>query len=692
MYSHFKFLTGLKQRQLKNSRFLNFFCDFETVLFNDHHYVTCFSIVSKNFSFVKSISLKDKQLNEASDDLLKFFLYECRKLVLQNQNKKVQFFFHNFGRFDSFFILKLCTTYLDNVDLFKKNNIYYSVKIPIKTDSLEKVNSIDTQYFGLNASSKSPQLYLYFKDSYNMLPFSLDVLAKGFTNSFKSEFEHNNSIDEYQNDNSASFIERLENYCLNDSKLLCEIYENFISIIKDNFNVNPSDNLTIASLAFKIFRLNYFNHKINPIQFLPSNVDKFVSKSYKGGYCDVFKPILKNGYHYDVNSLYPFIMEQHLFPGQITDEVIISGTTSFNLDDFFGFIEVEVEAPDDLYFPVLTHNFKKHGLIAPLGKWCDVYFSEEIKYALQFGYKFKYIKGYSFTKISPFKSYVTDIYNKRINTNNKSLSLVYKLLLNTLYGRLGMKSIQSKTKFVTGDQLNHIALTREIVDVKPVNNLFLVEFREENPSLNSLHELYQEQSLTKDDFFYFVNIRKKNWFNFESKSLVHLGSAVTAYARIYMHKLYSSYGVSPYYTDTDSILCQNKFPSDIVSSKTLGLLKLESEIKEAIFIAPKLYYESGFIYKPNKNDAFIKEPFESYKAKGFFKKSIKYPDYVSLYNNSSINVDYKNFFYKDYRTLNISFISGHIQSHGLFLKRQKIFEQNKWVNTRPLYINNETIK
>lgn len=693
MSTQYKFLTHLTRRDSKKSNVLNFFCDFETVLYKDQHYVTCFSIANKTFSFVKSISLNNKLFIEASDELLKHFLNECGQIVLNNKQKRVQFFFHNFGKFDSFFILKLCTSCLYNVDLFKKNNIYYSVKIPIQTyikgDNKEK----NITCFGFNSSiNNEKQLYIYFKDSYNLLPLPLDVLAKGFTNNVKINFNHSNSIEDYISPNSNVFIQRLEEYCLSDSKLLCEVYEKFTAILDNNFNVSADDKLTIASLAFKIFRLNYFNSQKNPIQFLTQKIDCFVSRSYRGGYCEVFKPFLKGGYHYDVNSLYPFIMESCLFPGQPKEEIIISNVNQFNIEDFFGFIEVEVETPNDIYFPVLTHNIKNHGLIAPLGKWRGVYFSEEIKYALKFGYKFKYIKGYSFSKISPFKDYVNDIYNKRINSNNKSLNLVYKLLLNTLYGRLGMKSNKSKTKFVTGEQLNHIALTREIITSKPVNNLFLVEFREGNCSLNSLHELYQDKILTKDDFLYFVNIRKNNWFDFDSKSLVHLGSAVTAYARIYMHKLYSSYDVVPYYTDTDSVVCKKPFPSQIISNNTLGLLKLESEISTGIFIAPKLYYECGDLYKKSEGDLLIKEPFENYKAKGFLKKSIKYQDYISLYEQSSINISYKNFFYRNHTNLSISLLSGNIQSEGLFLKRKKIFDNKIWVDTKPLKIENETIK
>ncbi len=51
------------------------------------------------------------------------------------------------------------------------------------------------------------------------------------------------------------------------------------------------------------------------------------------------------------------------------------------------------------------------GLIMPLGKWEGWYFSEELKFAVQNGYKVKVIKGYNFNKEDNiFKEYVYGIY------------------------------------------------------------------------------------------------------------------------------------------------------------------------------------------------------------------------------------------------------------------------------------------
>ena len=57
-----------------------------------------------------------------------------------------------------------------------------------------------------------------------------------------------------------------------------------------------------------------------------------------------------------------------------------------------------------------------------------------------------------------------------------------------------------------------------------------------------------------------------------------------------------------YYTDTDSIIINKPLPSTLVGS-ALGQFKLEYEIKEAVFLAPKVY---GFITTDDKSIIKIK--------------------------------------------------------------------------------------
>ena len=55
--------------------------DFETVIVKNKHYVTCYSIVGKDFNCVKSIKIGEK-IEIASHNLLSSFIYDCFLLFL----------------------------------------------------------------------------------------------------------------------------------------------------------------------------------------------------------------------------------------------------------------------------------------------------------------------------------------------------------------------------------------------------------------------------------------------------------------------------------------------------------------------------------------------------------------------------------------------------------------------------------
>jgi hypothetical protein len=95
-----------------------------------------------------------------------------------------------------------------------------------------------------------------------------------------------------------------------------------------------------------------------------------------------------------------------------------------------------------MYAPIIQTRVKtKKGFstIAPLGKWTDWLFSEEIYNAEKKGYSFKILKGYLFEKQNIFKDFVNDIYKiKESYDKSHPLYLISKLILNSLYGRYGM--------------------------------------------------------------------------------------------------------------------------------------------------------------------------------------------------------------------------------------------------------------
>jgi hypothetical protein len=153
-------------------------------------------------------------------------------------------------------------------------------------------------------------------------------------------------------------------------------------------------------------------------------------------------------YRYDVNSLYPSAMQKFnmpvgnpaFFEGDIS---LIGPGSGYNLmNKLFGFFEVEVEAPKSMKIPLLQTRLKTnygYRTVAPVGTWTGTYFSEELFNAMNYGYKFKILRGYLFEEANIFSEYVDYLYKLKVNSTSGSPDYTLaKLLLNTLYGRFGM--------------------------------------------------------------------------------------------------------------------------------------------------------------------------------------------------------------------------------------------------------------
>jgi DNA polymerase type B, organellar and viral len=123
-----------------------------------------------------------------------------------------------------------------------------------------------------------------------------------------------------------------------------------------------------ATLSLKIFRTKILQEDI-PI--LKGLTDNFIRKAYYGGRTDYYKAYATNLKYYDINSLYPFALTKPL-PFEM--KKYHPNLTDLNLNNFFGYLEVEVTCPDHMEKPVLPyHNEGK--TIYPTGTWIGVYLS-----------------------------------------------------------------------------------------------------------------------------------------------------------------------------------------------------------------------------------------------------------------------------------------------------------------------------
>lgn len=648
-----KSLTSLKPSSKERKPFI--VADTETVLINDVHvpYAVGFLEVrpgdvlssnsSKKVETYYSTDYPDcvyKTFEEMSDKMLFDFIDRLAVVVRQNPSMNTVYF-HNLARFDGILLLK----YLVH------NSVKYTVKPLMRNNLVYEIRVY-----------RGKKLLFRLRDSLRLLPNKLDSLAFHLCPQLgsKGTIQH----DEIRVSNLLHNREKLLDYMKQDILLLGGVMLKAQDLYWSMYKVDIVTKLTLSSLALCIFRTHYYDQDHFNIHIPSKNEDTFIRRGYYGGHADAYIPKGENLYYYDVNSLYPYIMKTYSMPdGKPVWHGHLEGQ---DLNNLFGFIEAYVECPPHITRPFLPYKDKKKGtLLFATGEFVGVYYSEELKYARDLGYKIIPLSGYLFENknSSPFGSFVSDIFGRRQEAKsegNEAMSYIYKILMNSLYGRFGINPKFTTTEICDFDRYNHLLMkTGFMHGDKITEDKYLVSYR-------------------CDDTEDFTSWRPPRI------SAVQLSAAITACARIHMYKYISREDC--YYTDTDSVVLGSRLPDDEVSPNELGKLKLECSVREGIFLAPKSY----MLYPHQEVEPITQEVEPITKQKGVGKILVNKDWFELQYKNPSrkiqstvespFRIDWENLnIFKKYTNVNLGITTD---------KRGLIYDDNNnWVGTAPIVVN-----
>lgn len=631
------FIKKIKNKKVIDLSYQIIAADFETLTFKERFYVAYIGIyyrdlsereTFKYFSLRERKEIQDEDLDKDSRELVENFI---AYLILNFKNPKI--YFHNLGRFDGIFLLDFFNKYSSLEEkkfnlVFRNNRIY-------------------------NISYKN----ITFFDSYLILSSSLDKLSEIFLQEKKEKIDYN-----VFQDVEKIFKQKKEilSYLNKDVEILYKIIIKIYKRFSQEFNINIFKNYTLPSISFMVFRQEYLkNYKIYISKGY--NYD-FLKLSYHGGLNSVVQPHMKQeGFVFDVNSLYPFVMMHKEMP--LGTPEWFYNSEGFSLETFFGFVECEVYVPEFLSIPPLC--IKVDGvLVQKVGDITGVFFSEELKNSLKYGCVVKKVfRGIKFNdKAVIFKDYIEHFYYKRINSENLVDNYIYKMMMNSLYGRFGLNNEIDRTKFVSDED---IWLYEFLFKIEKKINNNIINYKVDKNYLDNFEKSLDTSKFSNQEKKMFYNEIEKIRFKQENiVTAIQIAAAISSYARIYMINTMNEHitknNAKIYYYDTDSIHTNKKLPEKMISNNVIGLFKLEHVVDEAVYLSPKIYClkkKSGEVIK--------------------FKGLIKTHDDLKTFDDFKDKLKKNSFFeFNSIKIMNINWNTYNLNNKKTVFKTQ--FDSNKY--------------
>jgi hypothetical protein len=356
-------------------------------------------------------------------------------------------------------------------------------------------------------------------DSFRLLPASLRELTVAF------DVKHQKTNYDFSD---MHFCRELLEYNEQDCRGLYEV----ISIFFEQTGMMSE---TFASHSLRVWRKDFLKE---PIWKPHQAVTDFVRHAYHGGRTEVFQRSHDNLKCYDVNSMYPFVMQTALPVQYIAESRTLR-------DKDYGFVYADVTVPE-IYMPMLP--IRREKLFFPIGRMKAVWTVEELLHAEALGCRINRVfKAVYFRTSEVFKEFIGKLYQTKKEADEPARTIA-KYLMNSFYGKFGQSPL--KKVYVT-----EVAAPAHAIPIINPQNGRPTGFAYYERTSNAAH------------------------------LLPHLSAAVTSKARLHLLSQLTS---NVFYCDTDSVFT----PDELPVSKECGSWSLVGE-GACHFYQPKLYKFKG---------------------------------------------------------------------------------------------------
>jgi hypothetical protein len=353
------------------------------------------------------------------------------------------------------------------------------------------------------------------------------------------------------------------------NELDCRVLHKAVTDLeRELFEMGGEIKLTLASSAMALFQTHYLQ---SPLVTL-SSVNDLARHSYYASRVEVFTRTCDRALYYDVNSSFPWSMTQSL-PGKFLGQRTQMMTKPQGARHFMVEATIKIK---DCYLPPVPYRDADNRILFPTGQWRGWFTDIDLHLLEKEGHQVvKVHVAYWFEEFRDLTLYVVDLYEKKANAKGFKRE-VYKLLLNSLYGKFAETEFKQKLLIHPVDiSCPHKPEHKDRSCIKALPMLGLYT-REDHQELQHVH--------------------------------VPLSAWITSYSRGLLYRCLSRCK-RIYYTDTDSIVCgeDDVFPNATEAGQTIGYvgddvgqLKLEQVITKGEFAAPKLYMLEA--HEPGKKD------------------------------------------------------------------------------------------
>lgn len=323
---------------------------------------------------------------------------------------------------------------------------------------------------------------------------------------------------------------------------------------------------TIASCAMELFRRKYLKSEIRIVD----NINQYAQDSYAASRVEVYQKQAHDGYSFDLNSSFAYAMT---FP---TPGNAIRMRNGKIPDHNLYIARACVQVPDS-YLPPLAYR-RKSRLFFPVGKWDGWFTGVDLQLLEESGGQIiKIYESIEFESRDDLRDYVEDIYERRRVATTDFEKMVFKYLLNALYGKFG-ESEEKCRLFMNPEQS------------------VLNDLRQREAEGLEMMSAGETLEVTPPEMIF-----PGAWIDYKLAKLSHnhnpLATHITSVARrtIYRYLIQpiQQPGGEIHYCDTDGLSTNLKLWED---SDKLGELKLVRSFQDAEYLAPKVYRQDDNVY------------------------------------------------------------------------------------------------